>query len=108
MPIYMTQNRYSPEAMSRMIDNADVRKEQIAKHLEQAGGKLIDYYFCYGEYDAVGIYEMPDRESALAILAAVKAMDFVSEMETTELFTIDEASEAFKKAKGIVITPPKE
>ncbi len=107
MPIYMTRNRYSPEAMSHMIANADVRKEQIGKHLEQAGGRLIDYYFCYGEYDAVGIYEMPDRESALAIIAAVAAMGFVTDMETIELFTTEEASEAFKKAKGIVITPPK-
>lgn len=107
MPIYMTQNRYSSEAMYHMINTADTRKEKIANHIAEAGGKLIDYYFCLGEYDAVGIYEMPDRDSLLSLLAAVKAMGFVTKMETTELFSTDEAAEAFKKAKGIEITPPK-
>ena len=43
MPIYLTQNRYSPEAISHMINTADRRKEKIAKHIEQVDGKLIDY-----------------------------------------------------------------
>jgi uncharacterized protein with GYD domain len=107
MPIYLTQNRYSPEAISHMINTADGRKEKIAKHIEQVGGKLIDYYFCNGNYDAAGIYEVPDSETALSLCAAVKAMGFVTEMNTTELFTSEEAATAFKKAKGIDITPPK-
>jgi uncharacterized protein with GYD domain len=53
----MTQNRYSPDAITHMINSADGRKEQIAKHIEQVGGKLIEYYFCNSDYDAVGIYE---------------------------------------------------
>jgi len=39
MPIYMTQNRYSSEAISHMINTADGRKEKIAKHIEQVGGR---------------------------------------------------------------------
>jgi len=60
MPIYMTQNRYSPEAINHMINTGDGRKEQIAQYIEQAGGKLIEYYFCNSDYDAVAIYELPD------------------------------------------------
>lgn len=107
MPIFMTKNCYSAEAMSHMISTADGRKEKIAKHLEQVGGKLIGYYFSFGEYDAVCIYEAPDSDSALTVLAAVKAMGFVTKMETTELFSTEDAAAAFNKAKGIEITPPK-
>ena len=49
---------------------------------------------------------MPDSETALSLCAAVKAMGFVTEMKTTELFTSEEAAVAFKKAKGIEIAPP--
>ena len=108
MPIYMTRNVYSAEAMSNMVNSADGRKEKIANHIEQAGGKLLDYYFCFGEFDGVCIYEMPDGDSALSVLAAVHAMGFVTRMETTELFTSEEAARAFKKAKGIEISPPRE
>ena len=106
MPIYITQNRYSSEAITNMINSADGRKEQIAKHIEQVGGKLIEYYFCNAEYDAVGIYELPDADTALSLCAAVKAMGFVTEMKTTALITSQEAANAFNKAKGINITPP--
>ena len=51
----MTQNRYSPEAITHMINSADGRREQIAKHIEQVGGNLIKYYFCNADYDAVDI-----------------------------------------------------
>ena len=107
MPIYMTKNSYSAEAMSHIINSADGRKEKIANHIEQAGGRLIDYYFSFGEFDGVCIYETPDSESALSVLAAIKAMGFVNKMETTELFSTEDAAEAFKKAKGIEISPPK-
>lgn len=99
MPIYMTQNRYSPDAITHMINSADGRKEQIAKHIEQVGGKLIEYYFRNSDYDAVGIYELPDRDSALSLCAAVKALGFVTEMKTTELYTSEEAATAFKRAR---------
>ena len=107
MLIYMTQNRCSPQTISHMINRVDGRKEQIAKHIEQFGVKLIEYYFCDAGYDAVGIYELPDRETAHILNAAVKAMEFVTEMKTTQLFTSEEPVEAFKKAKDIKITPSK-
>ena len=48
---------------------------------------------------------MTDRETALNPNAAVKAMGFVTEIKTNELFTSEEAVEAFKKAKDIERSP---
>lgn len=88
-----------------MINSADGRWEQIAKHIEQVGGNLIEYYFCNADYDAVDIYELPDRETALSPNAVVKAMGFVTGIKTNELITSEEAVEAFKKAKDIERSP---
>ena len=75
MSIYMTQKLYSPEAITHMINSADGHREQVAKHIEHVGGKLIDYYFCKADYDAVGTYELPNRETALSFNASVMPWD---------------------------------
>ena len=53
-----------------MINSANGRKDQIKKHIEQVEGRLIDNYFCNGDYDTVGIYELPDTERSLSLCAA--------------------------------------
>ena len=107
MPLYMTQVSYKPEAMAKMISSTDERGSKVAKHIEQVGGKLICYYFTLGEYDAVGIYEVPDGVSALSVLSAAWSCDFLAKMKTTELFSTDEGHKAFERAGQIEITAPK-
>ena len=63
MPLYMSQFSYKPEAMAAMINNPGDRSAKVAKHLEQVGGKLISFYFTFGEYDGICIYEAPDGVS---------------------------------------------
>ncbi len=75
--------------------------------MENVGVKLIEYYFCNSDYDAVAICELPDRDTAFSLNEAVKAMGLAKEMKTTELYSSEEASTAFRKAKYMEITPPK-
>lgn len=103
----MTQSSYSSEAMKHMIESADGRVSKIEKHIEQAGGKLLSLHFTLGEYNAVSIYEMPDEVSTLSLLAAVQAKGFITKMKTTELFSPEDAADAFKKARQIEISTPK-
>ena len=107
MPLYMTQVSYKPEAMAKMISSTDSRSSKVAKHIEQVGGKMICFYFTLGDYDAVGIFDVPDGVSALSVLSAAWSADFLTKMKTIELFSADEGLEAFKKAGDISITPPK-
>ena len=107
MPLYMTQVSYTPEAMAKMISSTDSRSSKVAKHIEQVGGKMVCFYFTFGDYDAVGIFDIPDGVSALSVLSAAWSADFLTKIKTTEIFSAEEAHEAFKKAGSVELTPPK-
>lgn len=107
MPLYMSQFSYTPEAMANMIHNPGDRSAQVAKHLEQVGGKLISFYYTFGEYDGICIYEAQDGVDAYSTLAANWATGFLTKVKTTRIFSAEEGTIAFKKARNIEITPPK-
>jgi len=55
----------------RDIKSASERIAAGVKLLEQMGGKLLDFYMVFGEYDYVAIAEAPDDEAAARFLLAL-------------------------------------
>ena len=107
MPTYMTQFSYQPKAIAKMIQNPEQRTDAVKNHLDQIGGKIISFYFTFGEYHGICIYEAPEAIDALSIMAACGGADYLSDYKTTTLFSPEEGIEAFKRAGSINITPPK-
>jgi uncharacterized protein with GYD domain len=63
-----------------------------------AGGKLIDIYFYFGDYDGVVISEFPSNVEAALVALAVGASGGFTDMKTTVLITMEESKEAMAKA----------
>ena len=94
MPTYITQGRYTRDAIKGMIAKPEDRAPEVAKLCEAAGGKLLAYYVTFGEYDFLVVSEMPSpKEAATVALAA--AAGSVTDMKTTLAMTTAEAREAF-------------
>ena len=55
MALYMYQASFTSEAWAAMNKNPQNRAEQVRPAVEAAGGKLLGYYFAFGEYDIVTI-----------------------------------------------------
>jgi uncharacterized protein with GYD domain len=53
MPHYMFQFTYTPEAWATLSKNPQDRTEAIRGLIEKQGGRLIAFYYCFGEYDGV-------------------------------------------------------
>ena len=71
MPIYITQGRYTREAIKGMIVRPEDRADAVARLLSKAGGRLLGYYLTFGEYDFLCIFEVAsDTQAAAALLAA--------------------------------------
>ena len=71
MPIYITQGRYTRDAIKGMIIKPEDRADQVARLLSKVGGRLIGYYLTFGEYDFMSIAEVPnDTQMAAVLLAA--------------------------------------
>ncbi len=100
MAYYMVQAAYTAEAVAAMVKKPEDRGEAIRPVVEKLGGKLVGIWFCFGEYDIVGISELPDNVSAAAFAFAVSQGGKVKALKTTPLMTGSEAVQAMKKAGG--------
>ena len=81
-----------------MIKKPQDRVAAVRKAVEKLGGKVGSFWMTFGDYDLVGILEMPDNASAAAFAMAVAAGGACKNVKTTPLLSIAEGLEAMKKA----------
>jgi uncharacterized protein with GYD domain len=102
MPIYLTQGRFTREAISGMIDSPEDRAEAVGKLAKASGAKLLGYYLTFGESDFLVIMEGdgPVTDTMAALLTA-GSTGGVSDLRTTVAVTSKEGMKAMTKAKSI-------
>lgn len=100
MAYYMVQAAYTAEAIAAMVKKPEDRVAAIGPVVEKLGGKLKGMWFCFGDYDVVGIAEMPDNVSAAAFAFAISQGGKLRAVKTTPLLTSGEVIKALKKAGG--------
>jgi uncharacterized protein with GYD domain len=71
---------------------------------EAAGGKFVSAWYCFGEYDAILIADMPDAESMSALALSVASGGAVRAGKTTALMTGAQAVAAMTKAAIVTKT----
>jgi uncharacterized protein with GYD domain len=101
MPIYITQGRYTREAIKGMIMKPEDRAEALSRHIARAGGRLVSHYLTFGEYDFLSIIEAPGETQMAAILLAAAGSGGVSDLRTTLAMTSIEAKGAFAAASDL-------
>jgi uncharacterized protein with GYD domain len=105
MPLYLTQVAYTQDSWKALMDNPQDRMDAIRPAIEQLGGKIVNGYFAFGDYDIVAITEMPDAVSAAAIAIAFAAGGACKSVKTTPLLTTAEGIDALRKAAESVYKP---
>ncbi|HEU4352376.1 MAG TPA: GYD domain-containing protein [Burkholderiales bacterium] len=98
MAHYMLQASFTSEAWAKMVNEPQNREQAIRPTIEKLGGKLIGYWFAFGEYDAVVIVQMPDNVSVAAASLAAAAGGSVKSVKTTPLLSVEEGMQAMRKA----------
>ena len=107
MPLYMTQFSYTKEAWALLTKRPEDRGAVFKKLVEALGGRLLNIYYCMGDYDGVVIYEVPDNVIAIATVMTAITPGHLKAIKTTVLFTMDEAVEAMAKAGRLAYRGPK-
>ncbi|WP_374321138.1 GYD domain-containing protein [Pseudoxanthomonas kaohsiungensis] len=83
MPTFITQGRYTPEAIRGMLSNPDEdRAASLAQLFAASGGKLLSYYMTFGDYDFVIVSEGPYEGVAPSTIVTA-ASGSVTELKTT-------------------------
>jgi uncharacterized protein with GYD domain len=98
MSIFITQGRYTSDAIKGMVASPENREKAVADLMEKAGGKLLALYFTFGEYDFLSISEAPNEEAMASALIAGAAGGGVSHLKTSLALTADQAMKAFRSA----------
>ena len=96
MPVYMTEAKLSEESLTILSNKPSDRKKEVKKVIDAYGGKLIDFYWIFGEYDILTIYDAPDNSVAMAILMTLSAGGNVASHRSTILVPNDQAMKAMK------------
>jgi uncharacterized protein with GYD domain len=96
----MLQASFTSEAWAKMLSEPQNREQAIRPVIEKLGGKLVGYWFAFGESDAIVIIQMPDNVSAAAASLAAAAGGAVKSVKTTPLMSVEEGMQAMRKAGG--------
>jgi len=102
MAFYLARAKVSQDFMQALVERPEDRMMTTTKLLQGIGGRLHYYFFCFGDYDIVLIYELPDNQSAASLSMVLTSSGTVTEVETTPLLTMEEAIGAMGKAAEAV------
>ena len=65
MPTYISLVKFTQQGLATMKDKGVARSEMVKKNVEAQGGKLLQAYYCLGEYDVVAVLQFPNNQSAI-------------------------------------------
>jgi uncharacterized protein with GYD domain len=98
MPTYLWHASYTSEGTKGLIkEGGSKRRAAVQQMVEKAGGKLIAFYYAFGDADVIGITEFPDQATAVAVSLAVNSAGVVN-LHTTQLLSPEELDAGAKKS----------
>ena len=101
MARYLIQASYTPEAWAAQLKNPQDRRQAAAALIERLGGRIETWDYAFGDYDVVGIGELPDNVSAAAAGMAIMASGAMKAYKTTPLLSSAEGLAAIRKAAEV-------
>lgn len=65
MPTYVSLVKFTEQGITSMKEQGIARSDAVQRNIESLGGRLVDAYYCLGEYDVVAVLEFPDNRAAM-------------------------------------------
>ena len=98
MSYYLMRGKYSQDAMQALVKRPEDRLVTTTRLLQGIGGRLHYFFFCFGEFDFLMLFELPDNVSAAALSMTMSAAGAVASTEITVLMSMEDAIGAMRKA----------
>ncbi len=106
MPLYLTRFSYTPETWARLIAHPEDRRNAARAAVEAVGGKLHGFWYAFGPYDGLTLWEAPDDVSMAAVALAIGSGGALRALETTVLLSVEDTMAALGAAQGISYRAP--
>lgn len=65
MQTYISLVKFTQHGVQTMKEKGVQRAELVKQNAKALGGKLVQAYYCLGEYDVVAVWEFPDNKTAM-------------------------------------------
>lgn len=103
MAIFITQGRFTQDAIRGMVAKPEDRADSVAKLFAKSGGKLLAYYMVFGDYDFLAISEGPGHIEGVAMSAIVAAASGgVTDLKTSMAMTSSDMKKVFAEAGPVL------
>ncbi len=106
MPVYLCKFKYEPATWSALVKKPEDRRKNAAQGFEATGGKLLGFWYSFGEFDGYALFESPDNKAAAASLVRFAESGALRTLETAVLVPVEEMMEAWDMAREIPWATP--
>ena len=108
MANYLFQWTYKDPQIKAMVELIQDRQAELSKAVRGFGGRLLQFFFAFGDADGIAVVEFPDNETCLACCLTLNAAGANAHFRTTVLLTPHEAANAMRRAHMVTTgyTPP--
>ncbi|MBS1854133.1 MAG: GYD domain-containing protein [Acidobacteria bacterium] len=98
MAQYLVQVAYTQEAWASLMHSPQDRSQAVGTAIANLGGKMENFWLAFGDFDVVGIIDMPDNVGAASFAMALAAGGACKSVKTTPLLNLQQGVEAMKNA----------
>ena len=106
MAKYLLMFNFTGETVKRFVAKLSDRAAVVRGLVESVGGSLESYYWMFGQYDGVGVVELPDSHTMAAVILAAASSGAFTHLETHELIEAGDLAGIAERARGIAYQPP--
>ena len=97
MPKYLFEATYVGQGIKGLMQEGGTkRRDALTEALGSVGGTLESFYYAFGYYDVLGVFEAPDDASAAALSLLINSSGNVN-VRLKPLLTVEDIDEAAKK-----------
>ena len=97
MTKYLFEGTYVGQGINGLMQEGGTkRRDAFAEALSSVGGSLESFYYAFGYYDVLGVFEAPDDASAAALSLLINSTGSVN-VRLKPLLTVQDVDEAVKK-----------
>ena len=96
MPKYLFEATYVGQGVKGLMrEGGTARREALTEALKSVGGTLESFYYAFGYYDVLGVFEAPDDASAAALSLLINSTGNVN-VRLKPLLTVEDLDESVK------------
>lgn len=97
MSKYLFEANYVGDGIKGLMrEGGTKRRDAVVEALKSVGGSLESFYYAFGETDVVGVFDIPDQASAVALSLMINSSGAVN-LHLKPLMTAEDLDEATGK-----------